>query len=129
MKTLPKEHIFQNLLSESGVRKVHSLFNNHITSGKEHIRTLTGTINELIQTFARTIHELTLCQLCIDVRKLSGRLLCEACYRCQANQDYICGLHDLEPLNGVVSINQTLPKLIKQRLKDDPDFLYSLHMN
>jgi hypothetical protein len=48
-----------------------------------------------------------------EIRKLAGRLLIEALHDCYANQDFICELLDIEPLNGRVTLNATLPNLIK----------------
>ena len=62
-----------------------------------------------------------------DVRKLAGRLLCEALHKSPKNQDFFCELFDLDCTYGRVSINQNLPALIKQKLASEPDFLFSLH--
>ena len=62
-----------------------------------------------------------------DVRKLAGRLVCEALYKSPKNQDFFCDLFDLDCTYGRVSINQNLPVLIKQKLASEPDFLFSLH--
>ena len=62
-----------------------------------------------------------------DVRKLAGRLICEALYSSTSNQDFFCSLFDLDCTYGRVSINQSLPIIIKQKLADEPDFLFSLH--
>ena len=62
-----------------------------------------------------------------DVRKLAGRLLSEALYKSPSNQDFFCDLFDLDCTYGRVTINQSLPVLIKQKLAEEPDFLFSLH--
>lgn len=49
----------------------------------------------------------------IDVRKLAGRLICEALYKSSENQDFFCGLFDIDCTYGHVSINQGMPILIK----------------
>lgn len=62
-----------------------------------------------------------------DVRKLAGRLICEALFKSSHNQDYFCGLFDIDCTYGHVSINQGMPILIKRKLSEEPDFLFSLH--
>ena len=62
-----------------------------------------------------------------DIRKLAGRLICEASFNNEKNQEYICGLFDFEPLYGRVTINSSLPSLIKQKLAADNDFLSSIN--
>ena len=76
----------------------------------------------------RKIYRLLNNHMSSDVRKLCGRLLCEATYKCESNQDYLCELFEIEALHGRVSINQSIPMLIKKRLNENPDFLFSLHM-
>ena len=61
------------------------------------------------------------------MRKLAGRLICESLHKSAQNQDFFCDLLDLDCTYGRVSINQNLPHLIKQKLADEPDFLFSLH--
>lgn len=51
-----------------------------------------------------------------DVRKLAGRLLCEATFKCATNQDFFCQIFDFEPTFGRVTINLTIPALIKKKL-------------
>ena len=48
-------------------------------------------------------------------------------YRSPRNQDFFCDLFELDSTYGRVSINKRLPVIIKQKLADDPDFLFSLH--
>lgn len=63
----------------------------------------------------------------IDVRKLSGRLLCEALHESRANQDFFSDLLSLDAICGRVTLNKTLPVFLKKRLASEPEFLYSLH--
>lgn len=91
---MSKEVIIQDLLGETGVRKIYQLFNSSKTS---------------------------------DIRKLAGRLLCEATFNNLRNQDFICSLYDFEPSYGRVAINSSVPTLIKQKLANDPDFLSSIN--
>jgi hypothetical protein len=62
-----------------------------------------------------------------DIRKLAGRLLCEATFNNQRNQDFLCSLFDFEPNYGRISMNSALPPLIKQKLANDKDFLSSIN--
>ena len=105
---MSKEEILQRLIGEKGVIKIYSLFNTSKASGKL-----------IILSF--------ICECFVDVRKLAGRLICESLYKSAQNQDFFCDLLDLDCTYGRVSINQNLPHLIKQKLADEPDFLFSLH--
>ena len=40
-----------------------------------------------------------------DVRKLSGRFICEALHKSPRNQDFFCEMFDIDATYGRVSIN------------------------
>jgi len=48
-------------------------------------------------------------------------------FKSQKNQDFFCELFGLDCTYGPVSINKTIPQIIKQKLTEEPDFLFSLH--
>lgn len=53
------------------------------------------------------------CYLCVGVRKLAGRLICEAMYDSPKNQDFFSELMDFDSTYGRVTINRSLPLIIK----------------
>ena len=64
------------------------------------------------------------------MRKLAGRLLCEALDKSPSNQDFFCKIAQLDcsdALYGQVSLNRNIPGLIKKKLAAEPEFLLSLH--
>ena len=65
------------------------------------------------------------------MRKLAGRLLCEALNKSPSNQDFFCSkvaeLDCSDALYGQVSLNRNIPILIKKKLAAEPEFLLSLH--
>lgn len=77
----------------------------------------------------RKIYQLFSTSKTADIRKLAGRLICEALFNNLSNQDFLCQLFDFEPCYGRISINSALPPLIKQKLATDRDFLSSLICN
>ena len=62
-----------------------------------------------------------------EVRKLCGRLVIEALRDSFSNQDFLCELLDIEPLDGFVTLNAQLPSLIKQKLTQNTGFLQTIH--
>ena len=58
---------------------------------------------------------------------MAGRLICEAMFDSPKNQDYFCEVMNFDSTYGRVTINRSLPIIIKQKLAEEPDFLFSLH--
>jgi hypothetical protein len=101
-------------------------------TGGRHLRLKTAGKDTIIQEMLGEAGVRKLIQLFnsskqSDVRKLAGRLICEASFNNEKNQDFICGLFDFEPIYGRVTINSSLPPLIRQKLATDKDFLSSIN--